>query len=151
LEQNPYQPPTAALEEPGSAVRPVVGWRLYSGFLVLTLASYPILGIDWLQELDVLDVLIGTTSLIGLCGYAFQRRIGASRFWQRWLPVAVVWDVLYELVLTPLGIAGQYPGAEPLEFFELAIVAALVITLYVGLYRYGSRSEALWSAARSAR
>ena len=144
LERNPYEPPTATLEEVGTPTRPAIGWRLYWGFLILTYAGYPVLGLAWIQAPDVLDILIGTTSLAGLFGYAFQRRIGVARFWRRWLLIAVAWDVFYELALTPMGLGGQYPGVEPMSLFELVIVVALILPLYIGLHRYGSRSDALW-------
>jgi hypothetical protein len=149
LQENPYEPPNAVLEESAGSPRPAIGWRLYSAFLILMAClTYAVLGVGWLQAADVLDLLISATSLAGLVGYAFQRCFGAARFWRQWLPLAVTWDALYEIVLTRAGIAGQLPdpNAVPSDFADLVIVVVLLVPVYVGLYRYGYRSDALWSA-----
>ena len=153
---NPYRPPDAELSQPGETVRPPLGWRIYavamSGLFGLSLAiigaNY---GVRWMSALDVFDYgFVTPAGVVGLVGYAFSKPIGSQRFWHRWAVIQPVWDLVYALVFEPLGWSSHFPDDEPesrAEFFtRWALGFALIAPLYLALFRYGHRAQALWAS-----
>ncbi len=145
---NPYAPPTAPLGEPGPSRRSV-WWKVYLWALVgLSLLGYAVLGIQWMQPADVIDLVLAFVSLVGLFGYAYSRRIRGPGFWRLWLPLQVAWSLAFALLLVPLGAAEQIPvegGEVPgSDGWDRAIGLALALPLYVALFLYAYRSPELW-------
>ncbi len=108
-------------------------------------------GVDWMSGVDVADAIFSLTGFVGLCGYAYARRVGSARFWRAWAPAQVAWDLFFILVATPLGWAGELPDSEPESGGEslstIALSLTLLAPLWLALFRYGYRSQALWDRA----
>lgn len=149
MDPNPYAPPRAELAH---HLAPSVGWRLYLWLLVLILVpSYGYVlvtyGAEWIRGADIVDMAVTAVALIGLAGYAYSLRVGVAGFWKLWLPLELAWDVLYATVLEWIGIAGSIPGSESPDPISIAIGLGMLLPLWIGLYRYGYRSKALWDGA----
>jgi hypothetical protein len=145
VQQNPYRPPSAELVSDSRRAPRRLGWKVYFGFVaLLTAIGVMVEGVAWMQPLDALSYSGALVSLCGLFGYAFSRRIGTFQFWRIWLLVALLFDVLYETLLTELGLANQIPGSEPLQPVEWVVIIPLILPVYFGLYLYGYRSPELW-------
>ena len=151
---NPYTPPSAELgggrvEDDGSRR---IGWKIFAfALLGLSVASLFLYEPGWLQSADVLDLALSCVSLAGVFGYAFRRAFGARGFWAVWLPFQIVWDALFNFLLTPAGLAGSVPGEDPMGTLETVFVYLFVYTLicvplYIALYRYAHRSSGLWAS-----
>jgi hypothetical protein len=140
---NPYEPPSASI---GAETFPglKLGWKLY---FWLSLVLYPLsllmLGVQWMQPLDVLDLLVTGTGLTGLLGYVYSRRIAGRRFWRRWLPFQLSWDIAIVMLWAPLGLSQNLPVA-PGSAVERTTSLLFLIPLYIGLFRYAFRSPDLW-------
>jgi len=143
-DRNPYESPRAELADPTSQPPRRIGWKVYLWVMVLLLATVPILGVQWIQPLDLVDLGISIAGTAGLFGYAYRRHIGSRSFWRAWLPIEVVWDLAIVLFLAPIGMAQQYPNAEPSTFLEDAIGILVLTPLYLALYFYAFRSPELW-------
>ena len=144
---NPYRPPASATN-PAQRPSRRIGWRLYLGLLGLSYALvYWMLGVGWMQTLDVVDGAATLVGFTGLFGYAYRRRLGSAVFWKRWLPVQVAWDLLVMLYLTGLGVVHALPEVASASLAEKALQLLFVLPLYVALFRYGFRSPEVWRDA----
>jgi len=146
-ERNPWAPPTAALAEPGESVSRRLGWKAYFwGMLLLFVLTYLMLGVGWMQALDVIDSMVTTIALVGMFGFAYRRRIAERRFWKLWLPAEIVWDLSVAFLLIPAGLLYQFPGEVQSDVSGWEDIAGLLILipLYAALYRYGNRSPEIW-------
>ena len=142
---HPYEPPSASLEAAPKPVRSV-GWKIYLWAIVsLIVLAYASFGPAWMQPLDYIDFAISTVGLVGLFGYAYSRQIFSEEFWRIWLPIEVIWDLTYILVVTRMGLGNQIDDA-PTNTLEDLLWMLIVLPLYVALFRYGHRSAALWRA-----
>lgn len=117
------------------------GWRVYA--YTLALLNLATLGIElWHRNLlRSLDGLPGLLAVIGVLGYAHHRPV----LWRWvWMAVAVMlplWDIA-------MG-AWIYPRLEPQQNStrEYFLLMPLFLPEYLALFRYGYRSDALWTRA----
>jgi hypothetical protein len=149
-DRNPWTPPTAELGDPGESRSRRLGWKAY--FFVMALlfpASYLLTGVGWMQPVDVVDLAVTTTALVGLFGFAYRRRIAERRFWVVWLPLEIVWDLALVFLFMPAGLAYQIPDETQSSSTRWEELSGLVflIPLYVALYLYANRSPELWERA----
>jgi len=71
--------------------------------------------------------------LIGLFGYVWRQRIFSRPFWMIFVPVSLVWHLLYEFVLHNPGIS---PGHVVTRMPEIVLVGIFLSPLYFALFRY---------------
>ena len=145
--RNPYTPPGADLADLELTPGRRIGWKVYLWLMVTLSAIALALFGQSMQTADLAALAVTAVALVGLFGLAYRRRIGSRFFWRLWLPCEVVWDLAVVLVLTPAGLANQFPGT-PTSAVEEVAGLAILLPLYVGLYRYAYRSRELWSATR---
>ena len=151
MASNPYQPPEADLSRADDGVRPAWGWRVFAVFLgVMLVLSLPFVALQGVQPVFIADVAMTCVSMVGLCGYAFHRRIGTQAFWRRWLPLAITWNVAYALVFPAIGLSVE-PGEPPPSLVAgLMFAVPILVPTYIGLFRYGYRSTEWWPATVTA-
>ena len=145
MAENPYAAPKGEADESSASGPPGWGWKAYLAiFLWLIVGTYTLIGFEWMQSADEIDLAASLISLAGLAGYIFQRALGNEKFWRAWLPISVLWYVVYEFILSSLGLAAVFPDTEPLGAVEHVLTIAFVFPIYLGLYRYAYLSENLW-------
>ncbi len=144
-DESPYTPPSSGVTGQVPVGRRL-GWKTYLWLLVAASALvFPVLGFGWMQLLDWMDLALTAVGMIGLFGFAYRRPVGSGAFWRRWLPFQLLWDAAIVLFIIPAGLAYQIPGEEPSSAVENIVSFALLIPLYIALYRYGYRSPEIWS------
>ncbi len=105
-----------------------MGWKIYSWVLaaILGLAYFTIL-LGTVTAPKIIDIPISLVALVGLFGYAYKKKIGTKLFWQIWLILLILWDILYNFFLM------RYPDIP-----NGLVAAGILIFLpeYIALYNY---------------
>lgn len=105
-----------------------MAWKIYTWILAacLAVAYYDIFS-ETAKIPDFLDIPISLVALVGLFGYAYNKKIGKRRFWQFWLLLLIPWDILYNFFLA------KHPDVP-----KILVVVGIVLFLpeYIALYRY---------------
>ncbi len=125
-------------------------WKVYFGvicvLIVLGLATEG-LGGSW----GAADLIVTSGGVAGLFLYAFKKRLFSALVWKIYLPVLIIWDVVYNLVIKPANTG------QPADMNALA-GWAFAIPIYVAVYLYGFKfmtepapPEIMSTAARGAR
>ncbi len=140
---NPYQTPQSDVNVVEQVSK--TKWKFFVWVIVLLeILSIVMLVID--PEESVLDVVIDLVIyifiILGLFGYAYNKRIFFKEMWKFVIPVAFVYDIygLYVLDWT-------YGSTEELYItigFTAAIGLPIMFFQYLALYRYGFRSQEIW-------
>jgi hypothetical protein len=120
-------------------------WKVFAGGAALWLAGTVALYVgdpSVVSVASVADLVISLFFLLGILGYAFQRRFLAPVWWRFSVPLAPVWDVVYPVVLLP-----ETPPVA--SSYVVAVVGVLLTSVaipkYVALFRYAYRSRDLWA------
>jgi len=118
-------------------------WKIYFWILVVLLAFYhPSVGFPRIWE--VLNLVIDVIAIVGLYGFCWEKRILARLFWRGFLPICMIWTVLYQHFIPDIQkvYVAPYPG-----WFELAdriFSLLMAILLFVALYLYAFKRSKLW-------
>ncbi|MGZ4851006.1 MAG: hypothetical protein ACXV2C_06475, partial [Candidatus Bathyarchaeia archaeon] len=95
---------------------------------------------------DILDLIFSFIALTGVFAYGYKKKLLSAKFWKYWLVAIILWDVIYNVILTNyLGLAQQIDtgnGVSPLV--ETLSGWILVIPEYIALYLLAFRSNGLW-------
>jgi hypothetical protein len=120
------------------------GWKIYFFILsFLLLIAYFDIFRTGATLFDFVDVIISLIALLGLFGYSFQRKIYEKKLWQIWLFVIIIWDVIYNLLLThTLGVA---QNSIKLSLGGYIFNMLTLLPEYFALYFYGYQSSDLWN------
>jgi hypothetical protein len=120
-----------------------MGWKIYFFFysILLVLSYWAGWGERW-AVYNYLDVPMQIILLTGLYGYSYKQRIGNVRFWIKWLPLVILWD-----------LAGLLIHYKPSQDNENAILMGVVIYIlyliiipaYIAIYHYSHKSDSLWN------
>ena len=107
--------------------------RLLAGIFVVGTVVILLRSRSLLRPVDLLDWAVTLVSLVGLFGYVWKRQIFSRVFWAAFLPIALVWDLAYEVAfhnpaISPAGASSRTP--------ELLVVGVLILPLYVALFKY---------------
>jgi len=126
-----------------------IGWKIYFFILsFLLLIAYFDIFRSGATLFDFVDVIISLIALLGLFGYSFQRKIYNVRLWRTWLFVIVIWDVVYNLLLThTVGVAQIQ---IKLSLVEYMLTMLIILPEYIALFLYGYKSPNFWKAHNNA-
>jgi hypothetical protein len=97
-----------------------------------------------LSSLYVINLAVSTIGALGLFGYAWRRRLFRRGLWRAWTVIQPVRDSFGMWVAVPMGLGAGGAPEGPSVAYRLAVLAFL-LPLYIALFRYGFRSETLWS------
>ena len=89
----------------------------------------------------VSDVIIWLITLVGLFGYAYEKRIFNNIFWRIWLFVKISWDVYFNF-LDDLITQSKLPVYNDIPAYIL--FACILLTCYIGIYSYGYKNVEFW-------
>ncbi len=144
--KNPYQPPQAVLDQSITAIPGRRLWKVYFWFLfAVLLLGYPILFSEGSpQVLDIVDIVPTITGLVGLFAFAYTRKVGQRQFWSLFLPLIIVYDLVLDFILEPMGLVYQFARQEPTTATDLVLAYLFALPEYVALYLYAYRSPAVW-------
>lgn len=116
-------------------------WRLYFWFITITYVIS--LGWDiynWHCNIwDILDYLICFFGLIPLFGFTYNKEVMTKNIWKAYLPILVIWEVVFSFVLDEALKGTGLWVAIGLYIFMLLLVGPL----YRGIYLYGYRGLTL--------
>jgi hypothetical protein len=119
-----------------------MGWKVYFWLLTLSLAA--LYGFTFYSTtvpvFCYFDVPISVVGLVGLFGFAHHKRIAHAMYWRMWFFGLLLWDTLFNLVLS------GWVRMEPVDMLGSIIIYGLLVPEYVALYLYGFRSKPIWQA-----
>lgn len=112
-----------------------MGGKIYLALLILVHAALfiPDLAERARSPLHLLDLGITLVSIIGVFGYAFEKRLGHPHFWKAWLCIQVSLDI-WSNFISPAYIF-------PPHYILLFMLMIFLLPEYLMLYRYGFRTE----------
>ena len=146
---DPYQTPDSDVSVPETISK--TKWKIFFGFLLsLQLVSIALGAIDDTETLVdlVIDTVIYSVILLGIFGYAFDRRIFPQKLWRPIVPAAIVYDVYYIFIDDPWA----FESSEEM-YFVMGVFAVVFLPLmyfqYLALFRYAFRADEVWKQGES--
>ncbi len=117
-------------------------WRIYLvvmvGVAVWTVFPLP-------RELaEIFSLLVSLVGLIGLFGFAFQRRIARRLFWRIWFGLT-----LFSIAATFSMFIGMLSLGFEVQLQWLVVLVVLNLPMYYALFMYAYRSPHVWKAPRT--
>lgn len=106
-------------------------WKIYFWFFIVILVlGYSTEGVGGIW--GIIDLLLSIGALAGLFLYAYKKSFFNSAFWKAYLPLFIIWDFTYNLIIEP-----KVSGTN----FELVALAGFLfsIPIYIALYLYAFR------------
>ena len=119
-------------------------WKVYffiSLIILLVSPFYYVIEPNTFTIKDAIDYVVWSIGLLGLFGFAYQRRIINVLFWKVWFFILVVWDISFTI---------NSFIEEPVEFDSLSIFIAVMIFIvlilpqYFAIYLFGYKSAHIW-------
>jgi len=120
-------------------------WKIYFFISLITLLVSPfyyVLEPSTFKIKDAIDYIVWSIGLLGLFGFAYQRRIINVLFWKVWFFILVVWDTSFTI---------NSFFEEPVKFDGLSIFIAamifivLILPQYFAIYLFGFKSAQIWN------
>jgi hypothetical protein len=96
------------------------------------------------EEIDWGSLLLELFGLVGLFGYVFLRRVGAPFFWK----VIFIANLIAYAIFVPGMVFDDdllILGMPYFGYFIIAFTLIFSIPLWLALYRYGFRSQEIWT------
>lgn len=140
---DPYKTPQSDLEisQPVSKTK----WKVFF-WIVIILEIISIVSMINDPEETILEIIFESVVyfmiILGLFGFAYNKRIFFSKLWVSMIPVGLTYDIysIYTLDMT-------FESTEEI-YFVIAFTAVLIIPLvffqYYALYKYSLKSPAIW-------
>ena len=120
-------------------------WKIYFFISLITLLVSPfyyVLEPSTFKIKDAIDYIVWSIGLLGLFGFAYQRRTINVLFWKVWFFILVVWDTSFTI---------NSFFEEPVKFDGLSIFIAamifivLILPQYFAIYLFGFKSAQIWN------
>ena len=120
-------------------------WKVFFWIEFIVLVNYIVfLALDSTVPTLMLAYELSAHSviLLGIFGYAYNKRIRTQNFWKLILPLAVIFDGYY------LFFPVFFESSQEM-FFLRGVLAVVILPFYVfqyvALYRYGFKAAEIWS------
>jgi hypothetical protein len=122
-------------------------WRIYAVVLtIIMLPTYSRLMKCSPTMYDYFDMVICVGALLGFIGYSFEFRIISEKLWKVYFFLVICWDLFYNILITKiLDRAAHFPGEASISWTGVLITFAIITPEYIGLFRYGYKSDELWN------
>jgi hypothetical protein len=121
-------------------------WKIYFWIVAVLLIPSFVIAIVVGNKFSVLlavDISLGLIAIAGMYGYVYQKRILKQKFWKRYFPFMIVWELLYGIVYNTFI---NYPGSINLRYIAgMAFAYLLVVPMFFSLYRYSYCLKVFWS------
>lgn len=109
-------------------------WKIYFWFIVVILFLGNITDLDSFGGIwDFVDLIVSIGGLMGLFLYAYKKRLFNAVFWKIYLPVCVIWDLCFNIVIYP-STSGQ--PFEPIEFIGFFFLIPVYISIYLYAFKF---------------
>lgn len=118
-------------------------WKIYFFVLVVLLAFYHS-SVRFPRIWEVLNLVIDVIALIGLFGFCWEKKIFKRLFWKTFLPICIIWSVLYQLFIPDIQKVYVAPYLGWFELADRIFSLSINILLFIALYLYGFRRTELW-------
>lgn len=92
--------------------------------------------------LDIADIPITLTLVVGFLGFGWNRRLLAQRFWQVFFIVSLAWVIWYVGFYWPPDDVREIEG--PIWLF-VTFVYLIHLPVFIGLYKYAFEDKHPWS------
>lgn len=112
-------------------------WKIYFWFFIVILVlGYSTEGIGGIW--GIIDLLISIVALAGLFLYAYKKSFLNSAFWKAYLPLFIIWDFTYNLIIEP-SVSGT--TFEPIALVGFLFLVPIYIALYLYAFRFLKENE----------
>lgn len=149
---NPYQPPKADLGNDIIKPKSKKGWKIFfwvmmSLQLMLMVSTF----IDPIEDkipIDhFIDFVIYPITILGIFGFAYNKRLITSGFWKNWIVIAIITDIYSISAIFKTDIGSASSGIELYLYVGtiLAILVPIMALQYYCLYSYAFKSTQIWS------
>ncbi len=145
---NPYEPPTADIDDGTIATPSKLKWKIFFWVLASLEGLSMIYNFVYPEEQGlgsiIGELIVYSLILTGLFGFAYNKKILFQKFWRYLIPAGIGWDV-YTIFLT-----GYFEVTEEYELYILIgtlviLVLPILIFQYLALFFYSYKSENIWS------
>ena len=145
--KNPYETPQSELVDEVNTLRKKTGWKVFFWIFMpfACLSFWSVISDSGASLIDQSgEIIIYTLIGIGIFGFAYNKQIIAVRFWQYFIPCAMLWD-MYTLIKQDWSIFSESEIAVWIFIiFTLLCLGILLFLQYFALYQYAFRSHEIW-------
>lgn len=102
----------------------------YGAFSFSSLLDY-----ECITLINYIEYIFEFVFLLGVFGYAFEKKIFIKKLWQIFLPLIIAWNIFYLIHITDLNVS-------TFDFFAFSLIYfILLLPGYIALYLYGFNNE----------
>lgn len=88
--------------------------------------------------IDYIEYFFEFVFLLGVFGYAFEKKIFVNKLWQIFLPLVIAWNIFFLIHITDLNLIAH----STFNFFGFSLIYfILLLPGYIALYLYGHHNE----------
>jgi hypothetical protein len=118
-------------------------WKIYFWIsIVLLMLYYPSAGLSRIWE--IINLVIDVLATVGLFGFCWEKKLFSKLFWKVFLPVCIIWAVVYSYFIPEPQKVYLAPDPEWFQLVDIIFSATWNILLFVALYLYAFRRTELW-------
>ncbi len=145
---NPYSPPKSQLIDHKTAqvIKPGKFWKVYLWSMVVLQVLFIIgefLDPTMTKKALAIDITIYSTTLLGIFGFVYQKKIFTQMFWLVWFPVLCSYDLF--TIFRDLVYDADEIKTPVMILITIAIISPLLFIQYLALYNYVFKSGSLWN------
>ncbi len=109
-------------------------WKLYFVFLI-AFSIYFSSGVNLFSISEYIDSVMILISLIGLFGFAFEKKILFKSVWRLFFITLIAWDFYYHFIIRHILFK------ELVDLSDVFIFELVILPMYVGLFIYSYIKE----------
>lgn len=93
---------------------------------------------------EVANITVDIVSMIGLFGFCWEKRIFYQLFWRIFLPVCIIWCVIYTNFIPELQEIAEITTPQIFDTFDMVFSHAIFILLIIALFLYAFKRRYIW-------
>lgn len=113
----------------------IIFWRTYFCFLIF-LAALSAIDASALRPGKIPDLIAMILALIGLFGFAWQRKISHPLFWKIFSLIYLIWNIYFEFVFQIPSYSSSPRYGNFSIFMEHVLAQVKIVPLIIALYLY---------------
>lgn len=121
----------------------MTGWKIYF-ILLLIIYFMSYMGYEEMRLWELIDLVLFITSMIGLYGFSWSRKLFTPQFWKSFIIASIIWNTGYNYFIPLPAFIDEIINSEMSQASLATLSLIPYIPCLIGVYLYGFKRPALW-------